>query len=177
VKNENTYSTGMKFLHWIMAGLIISECVLGFLLDEMVPAEKMKFMMIHKSIGFVLLVCIVLRLVLRFFHKPLNPVGNMFMRFASSATIVMLYMGMLVMPLSGYMMSVLTGHPIEMFNLFTLPSVLQENLEFGYFMHSVHVTFAIPFFAFICLHIAAAIYHKFIKKDGIMERMLLRRKW
>jgi cytochrome b561 len=75
------------------------------------------------------------------------------------------------MPVSGSLMSLLGGHDINFFNLFTIKSFMQ-NKEIAKIFWNIHVYSAFALTATLILHILAALYHHFIRKDNVLMRMI-----
>lgn len=173
-KKPTTYDQGMRFFHWGMAFIILGLLVVGFIMGDLPPsAGKKALYQLHKAFGVLILVLFPLRLVWRLFKgAPGFPKG--FPRwdlFLASISVFLMYVFMLGMPLSGFLMSTFGGHPIEFFGLATIPAFADAH-PLGKIGYKFHGILAYPFVALIILHIGAALYHHFIRKDIILKRML-----
>lgn len=170
MENER-YSRVARWLHWGMALLIIGNLA-GGLLHDINPGLIMP---LHKANGILLLVLVVVRIVWRLTHKapawPESMSGGV--RLASSATHFALYALMVLIPLSGWIMSSASERPIGFFGLFDVPKfgVTKDDLIAG-ISHESHEILAFALIGLLVLHIAAALRHHFVLKDGIMARML-----
>lgn len=79
---------------------------------------------------------------------------------------------MFLMPISGVLMSILGGHEVNIFGLFTIPAAEEKNTSLAGFFYNLHGISAFSFVGLIALHIAAGLYHHFILKDNILKRMI-----
>jgi cytochrome b561 len=82
-----------------------------------------------------------------------------------------MYLVLFVMPLSGIAMSQAGGHPISVFGWLTLPEMIGKNPEIGKIAAIIHQTTAWILIALISVHILAAFYHQFCRKDYLLTRM------
>ncbi|QJQ31673.1 cytochrome b [Sphingomonas lacunae] len=165
------YSRVARWLHWGMALLIIGNLA-GGLLHDIAPQQIMP---LHKANGILLLALAIVRIGWRLTHKGPDWPDSLSAgaRRLSSLTHAMLYGLMVLIPLSGWIMSSASDRPISFFGLFDVPkfAVTKEDLIAG-ISHEGHEILAFMMIALLVLHIAAALRHHFILKDGIMARML-----
>jgi cytochrome b561 len=166
----------LRLIHWGSAALIIGTLGLGAYMVEVVrdPALRFDLTQTHKSIGVAALALTVARLCLRVLTaapKPLPAAPRVLL--AARATHVSLYVLLLVLPLSGWLMATTTPIrvPTIVFGLFTLPYPLQPDLPTYKLAHAVHVVAAIVLAALAVLHVAAALVHALWWRDGILVRM------
>ncbi len=181
LKNTQTsYGTFSKTLHWITALLVISMLVGGFFMGDFDKALKPTVYMIHKSVGLLIFSLMVVRLIwnlttgLPAYAKSLTRMQQKI----STVGHYSLYLLLLIMPLTGILMSIASKRYPTFFNLFTigaLPGIPQTE-SFAEFMNESHEVLAWVFIVFVALHITAALQHRFIKKDGVFERMTVNRK-
>ncbi|MCW8828217.1 MAG: cytochrome b [Gammaproteobacteria bacterium] len=184
IKNSATeYGSMAKTLHWLMAAIILTLIFVGIYmagLPKDTAEEKQyafQFYDLHKAFGVVALLLIVLRLIwLRVSPAPKLPAA-----FAPKERIMvkalqgLLYLLMIIMPVSGYLMSNAGGHPISFFGLFEMPVVVGESEALGEFVHEVHEYGGWVILLIIVLHMAGAIKHRLKDKGGesdILKRML-----
>ena len=171
---SSTYGSVTKFFHWIMGILIIGIVIAGFIMTRMDPSDTKWFVYgTHKAFGVIILSLIPLRIIWRFLNKhPALPktVPN-WQKTAANANILLLYILMVVMPLSGFIMSYYGGHPINMFGLFSIGTDL-KNTELAKTAHFIHMNVSWVIAGSILLHIGAALYHYLILKDTVVQKML-----
>lgn len=176
--NSNTthtrYNTVSQFLHWLTLLLILGMYATAWGRDFMSIDYKALAMPLHKSLGITILAVTSFRIFWRLSHKPpLPPLGIPCpMMMAASATHFMLYGFLVAVPVFGWLMISAWGRPMEYFGLVELPSLIEKNRILGVTFKNIHETGATVFFCFIGLHILAALYHQFVREDGLLDRML-----
>ncbi len=180
LKNSlDSYGTMSKVIHWIMALGIIMLIVVGIYmtgLDKEDPSRLQIYGM-HKSFGALMMMLIIVRLIwLRITPAPALPsVFNAKEQMLTKGVHKLLYLLMLVVPFSGYIMSNAGGYPIKFFGLFELPALVGKSKAIGGFAHEAHEILGFVMLAFILLHMAGAIKHRLQDKGGesdILNRML-----
>lgn len=184
LKNSATeYGSMAKSLHWLMAAIILTLIGVGIYMADLPrdTAEQkqyaFQFYDLHKSFGVVALLLIVLRLV----WIGISPAPQLPAVFAPKERAMvkalqgLLYLLMIVLPVSGYLMSNAGGHPIHVFGLFEMPAIVGESKALGGFAHEVHEYGGWAMLIIIVLHMAGAIKHRVKDKGGesdILKRML-----
>lgn len=180
LKNSTeSFGSLTKAIHWIMAALIIVLIAVGLYmadLDKEDPSRLQLFAM-HKSFGVLAMVLLVVRLVwLRISPAPALPdVFTAKEKGIVSGVKGILYLLMLLAPLSGYVMSCAAGKPIVFFGLFEVPRLIGESESLAHFAHEMHEMVGFAMIAFILLHLAGVIKHRLKDRNGpsdIMNRML-----
>ena len=171
IKNDtNRWGIVARLFHWIIAFLIIGLLYLGLMMVDMVNSpEKFELYKYHKSWGIIALSLIILRLIWRWINiTPTLPTQD----FASRLSASLLYILMLMMPLSGMIMSQAGGHPISFFGWFNVPILLEKNPSLGKLAWQVHGYTGKILIGMICLHFMAALYHQWILKNNLLRRMI-----
>jgi cytochrome b561 len=170
----NAYGVVSKLFHWLVAIVIISMLVFGFLMDDIGGIEN-KYVMrdLHKASGVVALCLILMRVFWRLVNQAVQPDSSMphILQIAAKMGHFLLYVFMLLMPISGILMVTLKGREINMYGLFSIPSVVEQP-AIGHFFKIVHETTAVALATLLTLHIIVAFYHHFIRKDDTLKRML-----
>lgn len=166
----------VRLIHWASAALIIGTLALGATMVQLVEdaAKRFDLTQTHKSVGITLLVLTLLRLCVRIATAAPPPaVLPARMLTAAKAAHRGIYALLVVMPLSGWLMTTTTPIrvPTIVFGLFELPYPLAPDLPTYQLAHAVHVTAAISLAALIVLHVAAALLHALWWRDGTMLRM------
>lgn len=162
-------------LHWLVAGLIITGLFMGWTMTEMeVSPQKLKVYNWHKWVGVTVLLLAILRLVWRFTHRPppLSAATPPWQRAAAHGGHALLYVLMLVMPLTGWIYSNLTGYPVVYLGKIPLPDLVERNRELAETWVKVHATLGIVLAVVVVGHVLAALYHQFLMRDGTLLRML-----
>lgn len=171
------YSTFAKFLHWLIAAILIAQFALGWLMPEvhrgMQPGLGMHT---HISIGIVVLALIVVRLAWRMTHPvPPEPELPPWQRYASGALHWLLYVLVFITTLSGWFYASARGWPLTFFGLFPLPALVPQGSGLGRALGEIHEGVVWVLLAVVALHVLAALVHAFIYRDQVMQRMLFLR--
>ena len=186
IKHGKRYDSVAISFHWIIALLIFGLMAIAKWMTGLPEADPLRFTLTqwHKSFGILVLVLSVLRLVWRLFHKsPSLPRDTKrWERFAAGATHLVLYLLIILVPLSGWIMvsvsplnlkTVLFGMVPWPHLPITLSSVDPQVLANGSL--ELHHILANGLLAIALLHIAAALRHHFILRDDILRRMIIDR--
>lgn len=170
-----TFGTVAKAFHWVMALAITGLLAVGLIMVDMAPSpDKFKLYALHKSTGLVMLCLVILRLTWRLSHvvpgapDSLPPLHRHLMKLSPVA----LYFLMILMPISGFIMSDAGGHPITFYDLYTLPTFFSKNPDLSQAAQLVHKYTGFTFIGVLIAHTSAALYHHFILKNTILQRML-----
>lgn len=169
------YSTGSKCLHWIIAVLVLLMLSFGFFLSDLPKSYQPSAYMIHKSIGLTILLLMVCRLFwIVHTGKPDLPYGvPKWERVLSNIVQLSLYVFLIAMPFSGWIMSVAAERIPVYFGLFEMPLFgIPVSKHLSDLTATVHTTIAYVLISLIGLHILGALKHQFIDKDKVMRRML-----
>jgi cytochrome b561 len=164
-----------QLLHWLIAALIGVQITLG-LIGAALPLSMTKLATLarHKSLGITLLALMLVRLAWR----ALNPAPALpdtlqpYERVLARITHTGLYVLVIALPLTGWIMSSARGFPVSWFDVFQLPNLVRRNAALYHAMVRLHVLLAIALGLILVLHIAAAIKHHFVLKDDTLRRML-----
>jgi len=170
-----SYTKTAKALHWLMAILLFGLLALGFYMHDLpLSPDKLKLYSWHKWAGVTAFLLLGFRLLWRVTHRPPALPDSMpkIMQFAAHAGHLMLYLLMIAIPLSGWLMSSAKGFQTVYFGVLPLPDLLDKNKEVGDLLALVHKSLNLLFIAVLAGHIGAALKHHFIDKDDILTRML-----
>lgn len=166
------YSLVARTLHWIMAVLILFNLWLGLAHDSL--PRDWQVMPVHKSVGLTVLVLAIGRLLWRLMHRE-TPLPGLpaWERLAAKLTHYSFYAFMLLVPLSGWIMTSAGNRPLNWFFLFDVPkfAVSKGDAIVG-ISGEAHEVLAYLWIALLVLHVAAALRHHFILKDNVLRRML-----
>ncbi|KGM42105.1 cytochrome B561 [Aquabacterium sp. NJ1] len=172
------YSTVAIVLHWVLALAILTAFVVGVTVDDMpLSPSKIKLINWHKWAGIGILFLSVLRLVWRLTHRPpalpdrIQQTMPGWQTKAYHATHHLMYALFFVVPLLGWAYSSAKGYPIVWFGVLPLPDLMPVNKELADSIKELHGAAAFGLIGLVALHVAAALKHQFIDKDGLLERM------
>jgi len=164
-----------KFFHWVMALLIIFQIPLALYMIKL-PLSPDKFgkYALHKSIGICLLALIALRLAWKLIkkHPPLPSDMPRKEQLLAHATHGVLYLIIFGLPITGWISSNAANFPVSVFGVIDLPSLVQPNKELHYLMEGIHKYIGYVLIALISIHVFAAFYHHFARKDNVLLSML-----
>jgi cytochrome b561 len=170
------YSAVARTFHWLTAALVLTMLPIGIAMAtfDLGGAVEDPMYHIHRSIGATVLVLTVLRLIYRLSHPapPLPADMPGWQQVAALATHWGLYALLIVQPIVGWIATSAYRAPVLYFWLFELPPIWPENRPFSEAMFVVHRSIGIVIATLITVHIAAALYHHFILKDGVLKRMV-----
>jgi cytochrome b561 len=161
-------------LHWLMALLIFATFPLGLTMVELpLSPWKLRLYSYHKWIGVTLLLLVALRLAWRATHTPPPlPAGiAAWQRRASRALHGLLYLLMVSIPLSGWLMSSAKGFPVVWFGVVPLPDLVGKDKALGELLAGVHQALNFTLLGLVILHVAAALKHHFIERQPFLQRM------
>jgi len=169
------YGAVSVLLHWGVALMVLGLFALGLWMVSLnyYHPWRQTAPHLHKSIGIVLFVILLLRLIWRFVSPPPPPDANQgtLIRAASRIGHGLLYLLMFAVIVSGYLISTAEGDGIVVFGLFTLPSLLVISGK-AELAGTLHLYLAITLVLLACLHALAALKHHFIDRDATLVRML-----
>ncbi|MHB1947948.1 MAG: cytochrome b [Gammaproteobacteria bacterium] len=168
------YGSITKFLHWLIAFLVVFMLCIGYLMQEI--NNKIVFAQvinIHKLTGLTILTLMIIRAFWALFNpKPVLPENTpMWQHYAERGLHLLFYIVLIMMPIAGWIMSVAAGHNPKLFSWeITLPIVKSKNMAMLF--EGIHNALAIVLIIMISIHVIAALYHLLYKKDNILRRML-----
>lgn len=173
VRNTSvSYGSVAKFFHWLIFFLLVGMIIFGYFLEDIPKDYKPVAYNIHKLTGLTILILMLLRGLWALSNpKPLPPFDvPVWQRWAERLVHFLLYAAIIAMPLAGWIGSIASGKPPHLgsFNV-SLPIAQDKSLASAAF--EVHNTTAIIIIILVSIHILAALYHYFIKKDEILGRM------
>lgn len=172
---DTRYSTPARLFHWGMALLILATIPAGLIMVQSGIGRSLQnaLFLYHKNVGVMLLVLVVARLVWR----GLNPAPKLpadlspLQAKAAAATHGLLYTLMFIVPLAGYVRVRAGGFPIESLDALGLPTLVPKSDALAALAKSVHYYAGIAIIAVLAVHIGAALYHRFVRRDGVLARM------
>lgn len=160
-------------LHWAVATLIGVALVLAWVLPRRNDPGYSTLLELHKSVGMMVLLLAALRLGWRRI-RPVLPVPGLTPLESQGSVLIhgLLYTVMLAIPLTGYLFTSAEGQGLSFFGLETFGSPLATNRTFARPMEILHKTGQWAVYGVVGLHVLAALYHYFVKRDGVLQRML-----
>ena len=172
--NAPAYTPVAKGLHWLMAALILGLAALGIVMHEM-PLSPLKLELYawHKWFGVTVFLLVWLRLAWRLTHRPPAQPATLSapLQRLAHAGHALLYVLMIVIPLSGWLMSSAKGVQTVWFGLVPLPDLLGRDRELGDLLQQAHKLLNLLLLLTLAGHVLAALWHHFVLKDDTLRRM------
>ena len=172
MKQNNTFHSALRVIHWLMAAAIMAMLFIGVAMVSTVSSLHGLLVAIHKPLGLMILVLVIVRLWLRFSTaKPALPAAlPAWQKFLAHLSHWMLYAMMLAQPLIGWAMLSAAGYPITLGHL-VLPPVIPVSNDAYAILRPLHSWVAVALFMTVMLHLAAALFHALILRDGVFSSM------
>jgi len=169
------YDRMLVVLHWVLAIGLFYQLGLGLWMEDIPkdpPGFRAQWFNLHKSIGICLGLLILWRLGWRVTHSVPAPVAgsSAWQQTLSTWNHRLLYLCMLVLPVSGFLGSSFSAYPVKFFGL-VLPKWWEASEVGKEICSEIHEVTAFIMMILILLHIAAAVWHQLIKRDGLFSRM------
>ena len=171
------YSSTAITLHWLIALLLVCGFSLGlYMVSLKFSPQKLTYYSYHKWIGVTIFSLALLRILWRATHTPppLPAALPQWQVAMSGATHLLLYLLLVAAPISGWLYSSSAGVPTVPFGIeaLQLPDLVEKDRALAFTLKFVHMSITYSFGALVALHVAAALKHTLIDRDGIMSRML-----
>jgi cytochrome b561 len=169
------YTSTAKALHWGTALLIFGLLGLGFYMADLpLSPYKLQLYSWHKWAGVSLWLLVLVRLFWRATHRPPALPSHMgpLERLAAHAGHGLLYLLLLAIPLSGWLMGSAKGISTVWFGVLPLPDLIGKDKELGKLLQTLHWMLNMAMVAVLLGHVGAALKHHFINKDDVLRRML-----
>ena len=181
--DANRYGAIAIAFHWLLALAIVGSFSVGLYMHDLpFSPQRLKLFNWHKWAGVTILALSALRLLWRLTHRapPLPERVRCAMptwqRHAHHATHLLLYLSFFAVPLSGWAYSSAAGFPVVWFGLLPLPDWVPVDKELAdAVLKPLHQTVAFTLAALVVLHVAAALKHQFVDRDGLFWRIWPRR--
>ena len=169
------YSLFARGIHWLMALLVFAMVPAGIIMIRISGGPLQNWLFdFHRSVGVLLMALALVRLAYRVTHPPapLPAEIPLWQRLAAKATHVFIYGFLIINPFVGWVATSAYGAKISVFGLFTMPVIVAKDRALADQLFSIHLVLGILFTAAVLLHVAAALYHGFVRRDGVLQRML-----
>ncbi|PMH44815.1 cytochrome B [Vibrio sp. 10N.286.49.B3] len=172
---DNNLSKTTILLHWLTGLTFILALCLGLYFDYLPKGpEKGEIIGLHKSFGSLVFVVALIRLFWRFKEGSITSIATLTRIQSILATSIhhLLLLATLAMPISGIVMSISGGHGLAVFGQVIVARGGDEIEWLGSIAHTIHTGAVNAILLILFLHVAGAVKHQFIDKDGTMSRML-----
>lgn len=179
------YDTVAMTLHWVIAVLILLDFVLALSFSRFDPGDALYLPSayeLHMSVGMCVLILSVARVFWRLTHRrPPLPDMALPLRWLAQASHFLLYLFMVAAPVTGWLVLSLRHKATSVFGLFrwawpSLPAIAQmprpERVYWHDLLLPLHTRISYVGLCLVALHVTAALYHQFGRRDGVLDRML-----
>ena len=171
-----SYSVSAKLMHWFVAAAVIVLLALGPVMKRLVPEGSLRdnLYLFHEALGALVLIVMVVRLARRVaFGVPapdasMPPVEQRASLWAQYALYVLLF----VTTVLGWAGTNAYGDPVSVFGLFDFPGIMGKDQPLSDRILFWHLICGILIGLIVALHIAGALYHRLVKGDRVLQRML-----
>ena len=161
-----------RLLHWTMAAMVLTMLCIGVAMVASLAGYHV-LVSIHRPLGIAILILVIVRFVNRLVNPPPPFPATMSgaERLAATASELVMYSLMFVLPLVGWGMLSAARYPVVLFGSVHLPFILPPSARLYSFLRSVHTVFAYAFALTFLAHLGAILFHTPIVRDGILTRM------
>jgi cytochrome b561 len=170
-----SYTRAAISLHWVIALLIFAAFPLGLYMHNLLASPyKLRLFNYHKWVGIAVLTLSVIRLVWRIVNRPPDLPATMasWEKSVAVAMHILLYILILAIPLTGWLMSSATGFQTVLFGVIPIPDLVSKDKELGRLLLELHRNLNYLLIALVGMHIAAALKHHFLARDDVLRQMI-----
>lgn len=173
MKSGMRFTVLQRLLHWVMAVCILAMLFIGVGMVSTVMPKYVPLLATHKTLGIIILVLVLIRLAVRFIYgaPPLPADLPAPMKLGAHLSHYALYALMIGMPLIGWAMLSAGGYPVVLYGNVRLPAIVSQSDSLHALLWNAHFYLAFAFFALVLLHLAAALFHALVRRDGVFTSM------
>ena len=170
---DERFSAPSRLLHWLMALLVLAMLFIGVGMAASASGRYSLLLSVHRPLGIAILVLVAIRFINRLINRPppLPATLPPLQRLAAKASHFALYALMFALPLVGWGMLSAGGYPIVLYGPLELPPILPQSAILYAGLRQLHTVLAYLLFATFLAHVAAALFHGLIRRDGVWGSM------
>lgn len=167
------FTASMRFFHWLMAVLVLAMLCIGVAMVASLGNYHV-LVSIHRPIGILILILVVLRFVNRSFSTlpPFPPTMSPQERHIAHLSELLMYALLFVQPLVGWGMLSAARYPIVMWGSFHLFPILPHSAMLYAVLRETHTILAYLLFLAIIAHFGAVLFHTLVVRDRLLNRMV-----
>ncbi|MFL9921793.1 cytochrome b [Paraburkholderia fungorum] len=167
------YDAVARTLHWLTVLLVAMQFVIGWTMPDFhKDTQPVGLIAWHLGVGATLVAVMAIRVIWRLTHWPRPDELPPLLSVVSRITHVLLYAALVLVPLLGWINASSRGWTVRLLGVVPYPALSEPGSTFGHEMGDVHGILAWVLFALIGLHVVAALFHRFVLKDHVLQRML-----
>ena len=171
------YNAVAQILHWLIVVLLVVQFTVAWSMPDVHRDTKpVDLIAWHLSVGVFILLVMLFRLAWRAATAvPPAPIDlKPLLRLLARVTHFLLYGILIVLPLLGWINASSRGWDVRLFGTIPLPPLAPSGSSWGHQMGDLHMTLALVLLAVVGLHVLGALYHQFVLRDRLLDRMLPR---
>jgi cytochrome b561 len=173
--NAQGYTSTAKFLHWLIVALLIAQFIFAWTMPHVGRNTPVTTLIsLHFTFGIVVLIVVIVRLAWRATHEEPAPLDGLppWQVLSARALHWLLYLLLFVVPILGWINASWRGMPIVMFGI-EVPKLIATRAPGWRWTGDVHALLAnYVMLTLVGLHVLSGLYHYFIRRDGVLQRML-----
>lgn len=185
IATDRTYKPTARLLHWLVAALILFQLAAGVIMVYEGPegnfwervSNALHLYDTHKVMGIVILAVVLVRLAYRLFNgaPPDEPGLETWQKETSHMVHAWLYFLLIALPVIGWL-GISLYPAVRVYEAFNLPSLVgAPDKPLSEHLFVVHKALAFVLIGLVAMHIGAALFHHFVRRDGVLRRMLPRK--
>ena len=169
---QRQFTARMRLFHWLTATLVLTILGIGLAMVESL-ADYHRLVSIHRPLGILILIVVVIRFVNRYYSTlpPFPSTMSQLERSVASASELFLYALLVVQPLVGWGMLSAASYPITLYGSIHLFPILPHNIMLYAVLRRTHTVLAYLFFLTFLAHLGAVLFHTWVMRDGTFSRM------
>jgi cytochrome b561 len=171
------YPATSKLLHWLIAACVLTTAPVAIAMGRVAEGPTQNSLYnLHKSLGVLIFILMILRVINRFaVGAPIaDPKIEPWQKTVSAVVHSSIYVLLVAMPIAGYIANSAFGAPTPFFGLFNLPPIVGKNEALSTQLFTIHRYVGWVLIALVLMHVGAALFHTFIRRDNVINRMLPR---
>ena len=169
---KNRYAAASRLLHWAIALLVLLTWPLGLMIGFAKKEVVLDFYLLHESIGFLVVWLMLVRIGNRLINKPPRHEAPAIERFAADSVHGLLYLFLIVMPVSGFLATNAHGFPLKWFGLIEVWSPVGKSPGIAPTFSAIHEWSAWILLGLFAVHLGAVLMHHVIRKDDTLYRII-----
>lgn len=169
------FHPALRVIHWLMVAMVFTMLFIGVGMVSTTGDAYVTLLSLHRPIGLAILALVLIRLPLRLATgAPALPEDlPALQKQIAWGSHILLYLTLFTLPLIGWGMLSAGDYPVRVASNFYLPPILPHDLGLYAFLRVAHTVVALLFFALILGHLAAALMHGLIRRDGVLRSMTI----
>lgn len=174
-RTQAEYGAPARLMHWLTVALLLTIIPLGLVMGDLPRGRLQDTLFItHESLGLTVLGLTLLRFLWRLGHPAPPPSADLraIERIASGSVHALLYLVLIVTPITGYLFVVYRGIALSYFGLAPVPALVAPDKGMGQLAGIVHSSMQWAIYTLAAMHVGAALHHHLMRRNDVLARML-----